>query len=115
MSVEERGADAGPLGPTQEGPSGEPAAAVIQGRSPWALAFQRLRKDRVAMISLGFIVLVVLIAIFAPVFAAITGHPPNEQYHGAKALTEAGLPKGPSSEFWWGTDDARRTAPASHS
>lgn len=108
MSVEERGAEAGPLGPTP-GPSGsEPAAAVIEGRSPWALAFQRLRKDRVAMISLAFIILVVLIAVFAPVFAAITGHPPNEQYHTANALTEAGLPKGPSGEFWWGTDDLGR-------
>jgi ABC-type dipeptide/oligopeptide/nickel transport system permease subunit len=109
MCVEERGAEAGPLGPTSEGASdSQPAAAVIEGRSPWALAFQRLRKDRVAMVSLAFILLVVLIAVFAPVFAAITGHPPNEQYHGAKALTEAGLPKGPSGEFWWGTDDLGR-------
>jgi ABC-type dipeptide/oligopeptide/nickel transport system permease subunit len=110
MSVDERGADAGPLGPTQEGPGGrQPAArAAIEGRSPWALAIQRLRKDRAAMISLGFIILIILIAIFAPVFASITGHPPNEQYHGAQALTEAGLPKGPSGEFWWGTDDLGR-------
>jgi ABC-type dipeptide/oligopeptide/nickel transport system permease subunit len=110
MSVDERGADAGPLGPTEEGAGGrQPAArAAIEGRSPWALAIQRLRKDRAAMISLGFIILIILIAIFAPVFASITGHPPNEQYHGAQALTEAGLPKGPSGEFWWGTDDLGR-------
>ncbi len=109
MSVEEKGAEPGALGPTEEGPhASEPGTAAIEGRSPWVLAVQRLRKDRVAMVSLGFIIVVILIALFAPVFAAITGHPPNEQYHGANALTSGGLPKGPSGEFWWGTDDLGR-------
>ncbi len=79
----------------------------IEGRSPWALAWQRLRRDRVAMISLGVIVAIVLVAIFAPVLAAITGHPPNEQYREA-GLSPDGLPVAPSSTFWFGTDDLGR-------
>ena len=82
-------------------------APAIEGRSPFVLALRRLRRDRVAMISLAVIVLIVLMAIFAPVFAAITGHPPNEQYRQI-GLTPDGLPRGPNSTFWLGTDDLGR-------
>ena len=82
-------------------------ARAIEGRSPFSLAIRRLRKDKVAMISLAVIVLIVLMAIFAPVFAAITGHPPNEQYRDI-GLTPDGLPRGPNGTFWLGTDDLGR-------
>jgi ABC-type dipeptide/oligopeptide/nickel transport system permease subunit len=83
----------------------EPQA--IEGRSPFTLALRRLRKDKVAMISLVVIVLIVLMAIFAPVFGAITGHPPNEQYRDI-GLTPDGLFCGPNGTFWLGTDDLGR-------
>ncbi|HEY3561643.1 MAG TPA: ABC transporter permease [Kribbella sp.] len=83
----------------------EPKA--IEGRSPFSLAVRRLRKDKVAMISLAVIVLIVLMAILAPVFTAITGHPPNEQYRDL-GLTPDGLPRGPNGTFWLGTDDLGR-------
>ncbi|RZT27766.1 peptide/nickel transport system permease protein [Kribbella sp. VKM Ac-2569] len=83
----------------------EPKA--IEGRSPFSLALRRLRKDKVAMISLAVIVLIVLMAILAPVFAAVTGHPPNEQYRDL-GLTPDGLPRGPNGTFWLGTDDLGR-------
>jgi peptide/nickel transport system permease protein len=83
----------------------EPKA--IEGRSPFILALRRLRRDKVAMISLVVIVLIVLMAIFAPVFAAVTGHPPNEQYRDI-GLTPDGLPRGPNGTFWLGTDDLGR-------
>ena len=79
----------------------------IEGRSPWVLAWERLRRDRVAMISLGVIVLICLVAIFAPVFATLTGHGPNDQYR-AIGLTRSGLPVAPNSTFWFGTDDLGR-------
>jgi peptide/nickel transport system permease protein len=84
-----------------------PAAKAIEGRSPWRLAWERLRRDRVAMVSLGVIVLIVAMAVFAPVFAWLTGHDVNEQFRSA-GLTAEGLPKGPTSEFWLGTDDLGR-------
>ena len=83
------------------------APPQIQGRSPFALAMRRLRRDRVAMVSLAVIVLIVLMAVFAPVFAHLTGHPPNEQYRDT-GLTPDGLPRPPNSTFWLGTDDLGR-------
>ena len=82
-------------------------AKKIEGRSPWALAWDRLRRDKVAMISLLVIVLIALMAIFAPLFSVWTGHPPNEQYH-STGLSLNGLPKAPSSTFYLGTDDLGR-------
>jgi len=84
-----------------------PEGKAIEGRSPWLLAWQRLRRDRVAMISLVVVVLIILMAVFAPLATWITGHPPNEQYRQI-GLTADGLPKGPSSQFWFGTDDLGR-------
>ncbi len=79
----------------------------IEGRSPWALAWARLRRDKVAMFCLGVIILIVLAAIFAPLATSLTGHPPNEQYRDA-GLSPSGLPKAPSGQFPLGTDDLGR-------
>jgi ABC-type dipeptide/oligopeptide/nickel transport system permease subunit len=87
---------------------GEGGSRVIKGRSPFALAFDRLRRDRGAMISLAVIVLIILVAIGAPLIAAITGHGPNHQYRGLNALSADGQPHGPSTTFWFGTDDQGR-------
>ena len=80
---------------------------AIQGRSPWYLAWRRLRHDRVAMISLVVMVLIILMAVFAPVTTALTGHPVNEQYRDI-GLTPEGLPTPPSRTFLLGTDDLGR-------
>lgn len=80
---------------------------AVVGRSVWALAWRRLRRDRMAMISLGVIVLIILLAIGAPLVAAVTGHPPNQQYRNT-GLSPEGLPMPPSSKFWLGTDDLGR-------
>jgi ABC-type dipeptide/oligopeptide/nickel transport system permease subunit len=95
MSVEP---DAGP---------GSPVQRKIQGRSPWRLAWERLRRDKLAMASLAVIVLLVLFAVGAPVVAAVTGHPVDEQYRDT-GLTEDGVPVGPNSTFWLGTDNLGR-------
>jgi peptide/nickel transport system permease protein len=87
------------------------AAKKIEGRSPWQLAWQRLRHDRAAMISLGIIVLIVLAAIFAPVIAAIIGHGVYQQFRGPQppvGLSPTGQPVGPSGTFLLGTDDQGR-------
>ncbi|MBB5788926.1 ABC transporter permease subunit [Jiangella mangrovi] len=79
----------------------------IQGKGTWALAWRRLRRDRVAMISLLVIVLILLLALAAPLVAAVTGHPPNQQYRDI-GLSPEGLPTAPSRTFWLGTDDLGR-------
>jgi ABC-type dipeptide/oligopeptide/nickel transport system permease subunit len=85
----------------------EPPVRDVVGRGPWQLAWRRLRADRVAMGSLGVVLLMVLAAVFAPLFAHLTGHPPTMQYHRA-GLTPDGLPRPPSSTFVLGTDDLGR-------
>jgi peptide/nickel transport system permease protein len=93
-----------PAAPVAEGE----AAAKIEGKSPWRLGIERLRRDRAAMISLGIIVAIVLIAIFAPVIAAIVGHGPNQQFTAPIGQTAEGQPVGPSTTFWMGTDTVGR-------
>ena len=79
----------------------------IEGKSPWVLAWRRLRRDRAAMIALGGIVFIIALAVFAPVVAAITGHGNLEQFR-TTGLDPAGQPVAPGSTFWFGTDDQGR-------
>ena len=84
-----------------------PAAARIKARGPWRLAFERLRRDRAALISGVIIVLIVLMALCAPLIAAATGHGVLEQFPDT-GRTVDGLPVGPSSTFLLGTDELGR-------
>jgi peptide/nickel transport system permease protein len=81
--------------------------AQIQGRTPLQLAWRRLRRDKVSMISLGFVIFLCLVAIFAPLLTALIGHPPNTQYSNT-GLSIFDHPVGPSRAFLLGTDDLGR-------
>jgi ABC-type dipeptide/oligopeptide/nickel transport system permease subunit len=83
------------------------AAKTIQGRSPWLLAYERLRRDRAAVISAVVIVIIVACAVAAPVFAWLTGHGVNEQFR-TGGLSPEGFPVKPSAKFILGTDDQGR-------
>ena len=85
---------------------GEPKRQVAM-RSPWALAFQRLRRDRASLVATGVIVAIVIFAVLAPLIAHLTGHGVNQQYP-RTGLTPDGLPKAPSGRFLLGTDDLGR-------
>jgi len=81
--------------------------AQIQGRTPLQLAWRRLRKDKVSMICLGFVIFLGLVAIFAPLLTKLIGHPPNVQYSNT-GLSIYDQPVGPSKLFLLGTDDLGR-------
>jgi len=85
----------------------EVSAAVI-GRSPWELFWRRFRKDRVALLGLGFIVLLIMLAITAPLIARfVVQHGPNELNQ--DLTNEIGLPDvGPSGNYWFGVDTLGR-------
>ena len=88
--------------------TGEAAVSrKIEGRSPWRLAYERLRSDRAAKIALGTILVIVLLAILAPVFAKIVGHGPNQQFIDIGQNANGG-PVPPSGTFWLGTDNNGR-------
>jgi peptide/nickel transport system ATP-binding protein len=91
----------------KQAPAGGADQDGVEGRSHWWLAWERLRHDRVALVSGAFIVLLVLLALFAPVIAHLAGHGVNQQ-NNTTGLTEAGLPRPPSSTYWFGTDDLGR-------
>ncbi len=76
-------------------------------RSPWQLFWRRLRSDRVAMVALGVIVALVLVAIFAPLVVKLTGAPgPNVQDRNATDMF--GTPIGPTADHWFGVDPLGR-------
>jgi peptide/nickel transport system permease protein len=75
----------------------------ISARSPGALFWRRFRTDRVSMISAIFIVLLILMAIFAPLIVKLLGLP--SPYTQNPNLTDAfGTPFGPSGAHPFGVD-----------
>jgi len=99
----------------QTGHLEETTTKVIEGRSLYQLAWRRIRRSKIAMISFGFIVLLLLMAIFAPVLTAIEGHGPltvdnNAVSQGSQSLEgpTAGDPlpgfRLPSAEHWLGVE-----------
>ena len=91
--------------PVEPLPEGDEARIV--GRTPWQLFWARFLQDRFALAGLAFILLLVLTAIAAPAFAAITGHGPNELFQ--RQVTDVfGIPEGPQSGFLFGADNSGR-------
>jgi peptide/nickel transport system permease protein len=79
----------------------------VAGRGPLELAWARLRRDPVAIVSAAVILVLVVLAVAAPLVASVTGHGPAEQFR-ETGLTPDGLPVPPSSRFWFGTDSLGR-------
>jgi peptide/nickel transport system permease protein len=84
---------------------GEPSKQVV-GLSPGKLFWRRFRKDRFALAGIVFIIVMVALALSAPLVARAVGHGPNEIFVQEGALNELGLPVGPSGEFLFGADTA---------
>ena len=80
---------------------------LIQGRSPWQLAWERLRTDRAAVIAAATIAAIVIAALMAPLIAAWIGHGPNQQFIDIGENANGG-PVPPGSTFWLGTDSSGR-------
>lgn len=92
-----------------------PEAHQIEGRSLGQIAWARLKKDKIALISAVIIVLIILIAIFAPLIVKINGFPPDQfnktDSNGNPLLNTrdggipiGGLGAGVSREHWLGVE-----------
>jgi peptide/nickel transport system permease protein len=83
------------------------AGAPVVARSPMQLFLRRFRRDKVALAGLVFIVILILVAIFAPVIVKVLGlRGPNQQ--NINALDAFGQPAGPNSAHPFGVDDLGR-------
>jgi peptide/nickel transport system permease protein len=88
------------------GPGGADIVAVepeITARSPLQLFWRRFRHDRVAMVSLAFIVVLVIVAIAAPLIVKILGLP-GPSVQNLSLTDEFGNPLGPSGAHPFGVD-----------
>lgn len=74
------------------------AGAISEQRSLWLDAVRRFRGNRIAMLGLAVVVAYVLLAIFAPM---LSDKPASGTFYDQAN-------RGPSSEFWFGTDYAGR-------
>jgi peptide/nickel transport system permease protein len=96
----ETGPGAAPIAHTETG-------APIASRSTAELFWRRFREDRLAIASLAFLALLVVVAISAPLIVSIAGVPgPNEQ--NSDALDVFGTPTGPSLSHPFGVDELGR-------
>ena len=93
-----------PDAPADPVESAEVAPQVL-GRSPWELFWRRFRRDKFAIAGLVIVVLMIGIALSAPVIAKFF-HDPNAV--SLDHLDSFGIPEGPSSDYLFGADTAGR-------
>ena len=74
---------------------GAQVSAAVVGRSPNEILWRRFRRDRFALIGLGMLGVLVLLALLAPLFSSLVGHPPRESYV-FEMTGNFGVPRGPT-------------------
>jgi peptide/nickel transport system permease protein len=81
---------------------GEPER--VEGRTPWQLFWTRFKRDHVAVGAAMVVIILVSLAILAPVFAAhVAHHAPGDQH--TNLTDDIGIPiVGPSKAYWFGVD-----------
>jgi peptide/nickel transport system permease protein len=80
---------------------------AARARSSWELFRSRFMKDKAAVAGAITIVVLIVLALAAPLFARLTGHGPNELFDEMRDPV-FGLPLGPNAEFWFGADSVGR-------
>lgn len=82
-------------------------ATVIRGRSLRQIAWLRLKRDKVALSGGVVVVLLILMAVFAPLIVDIFGHPPDEFHQdliNKETLEPIGAYGGVSKDFLFGVE-----------
>ncbi|MFF7840938.1 ABC transporter permease [Streptomyces ossamyceticus] len=97
-------AEAVPAAPAD--PAG-PAGKNVEGRSLKQIAWNRLKQDKVALAGGVTVLVLALVAVFAPLIVSLLGHPPNE-FHQEELDPLTNLPQGAwggvSSDFLFGVE-----------
>ena len=76
-------------------------AGRIEGRSLGQIAWRRLKRDKVALAGGCFLIVLVLVALFAPLIVKLLGYPPNEFHQELIDTATGGLPKGKFGGMSW--------------
>jgi peptide/nickel transport system permease protein len=95
-------AGGGSLGPV-DFPTASAAQNGIAARSPLQLFWRRFRQDRVALVSLAFIALLIVVAIAAPLVVKLLGLP-GPDVQNSNLTNQFGSPLGPSLAHPFGVD-----------
>ncbi|GAA1953857.1 ABC transporter permease subunit [Catenulispora subtropica] len=74
--------DASTVGTVQDFGGAVATATAVEGRSLRQIAWRRLRKDKVAMAGGVVALLLILVAVFAPVIVHFFGYDPNQPFDG---------------------------------
>lgn len=87
------------------GPSlGAGEAKKVVGRSPGQIFWARFRQDKLALLGLGFVGVLAILALGAGFITENFAHDPNDISMQLEQTNSFGNPRGPNSEFWWGAD-----------
>jgi peptide/nickel transport system permease protein len=86
-----------------------PEGVAIEGRSPWYLAYRRLRRNKTALAFLGLFILILIFVIAAPLWATKVAHTGPDSTHTLEKITVNGqrkdvvTPEGqPIAPVWFG-------------
>ncbi len=83
-----------------------PSEEEIKGKTPWQLFWARFKEDKLALIGVAFVIILIILAFTAPLFAKFTGHGPNSLEFSREMTDEFGVPRGPNFDlkFYFGGD-----------
>lgn len=79
-----------------------------QAHSQWRLLWGRFREDRVALVALGFVVVLILVALFAPLVTNLLGAPDPSTRDTGSLDPLFSTPTGPSPDHFFGVDQIGR-------
>jgi peptide/nickel transport system permease protein len=85
---------------TQEA-GGAGSGSRIEGRSLGQIAWRRLKRDKVALAGAGFLVFLILVAVFAPLIVKVLGDDPTKFHQNLIDPATGGLPKGRFGGMSW--------------
>src|SRR5262245_36451827 len=74
-------AETAPIDPALAGHGQD--AKSIEGRSLGRIAWNRLKRDKVALIGGGVVLLLIVVAVCAPLIVSLLGHPPDQHHEDA--------------------------------
>jgi peptide/nickel transport system permease protein len=89
-------------------PVGQPESQRVEGRTPWQLFWGRFRRDKVALLALVWVIVLLMSAIFVPLFVRFVAHHGPNEIH-PELSNDFNIPViGPSKVYWGGVDQLGR-------